>query len=68
LRAPTDFQRKKKTVNTNYLNWLLIGFLTLGGATLTGCGDDDGPLENAAEEIDDSAEDLGEEVDEAVSN
>jgi len=55
-------------VNTNYLNWLLIGFLTLGGATLTGCGDDDGPLENAAEEIDDSAEDLGEEVDEAVSN
>lgn len=63
------------TMNTNYLNWLLIGFLTLGGLTLTACEDHDGPIENAGEDIDeaidntgDDMEDLGEDIDEAVQN
>lgn len=62
-------------MNSKHLNWLLIGFLTLGGATLTACEDHDGPVENAGEEIDDAVdnagddmEDLGEEIDDAVQN
>ncbi len=57
-----------------YSNWLLIGILTLGGATLAAC-DHDGPIENAGEEIDDAVdnggddlEDIGEEIDDAVQN
>lgn len=62
-------------MNPRYPNWLLLGSLILGGATLTACEDHDGPIENAGEDLDeavdntgDEMEDLGEDIDEAIQD
>jgi hypothetical protein len=42
---------------------LLLGGIGLAGA---GCADNDGPVENAAEEVDEAVEDAGEAVEDAT--
>ncbi len=48
-------------------NLLLIGLLAFGATTVfVGCEDDDGPLEEAAENVEEGAEEAGDELEEAT--
>ncbi|MEX0775648.1 MAG: hypothetical protein WD042_08015 [Phycisphaeraceae bacterium] len=42
------------------------GLLVMGSVTMTGCEDDNGPLEEAGEAIDDAAKDVKEGVEDAA--
>lgn len=49
------------------LTTLFLMLLTLMfGFAVTGCPDDDGPVEDAAEEVEDAAEDAADDVEDAV--
>lgn len=53
----------------SYLKTMLAAVLAVGFTfTLAGCPDDDGPLEDAAEDTEDAAEDAGEEIEDAAED
>ena len=57
---------KNKIAMKNFKNVFALMLLLSSLAALQACEDNDGPLENAAEEIEDAAEDAGDAIEDAT--
>jgi hypothetical protein len=63
---PYQFNLTRKNAMKNFKN-LFVSMLLVGGFLgLQACEDNDGPLENAAEEVEDAAEDAGDAIEDAT--
>jgi hypothetical protein len=61
-----QFNLIRKNAMKNFKNLFVSMLLLVGLFGLQACEDNDGPLENAAEEVEDAAEDAGDAIEDAT--